>query len=208
MTDMIKDRPLPYQLTTVTLDRPLSVNQSPAYESVWRQYFRIVDWTVCLTWARTPRNLTPAFFDFWYPCTKTLLPQFWLPCTNQLQDNWPWFKFGALAPNQLPETLNVVLILVPLHQNKTSGNFEFGFNWFGALAPTQTSRNPSWFWIGLVPLHQTKTFWNLLLIKIDLVPLHQPKTSWTRELVKLIWCPCAKSTEPFVSPLHEPVHLG
>ena len=29
-----------------------------------------------------------------------------------------------------------------------------------------------------------------------------------RELVKLIWCPCAKSTEPFVSPLHEPVHLG
>ena len=30
MTDMIKDRPLPYQLTTMTPDRPSSINQSPA----------------------------------------------------------------------------------------------------------------------------------------------------------------------------------
>ena len=172
-TDMIKDRPLPCRLTTVT--------SSPACERTWQRYFRIVDWTVYLTWARNSKKLDPGFFDFWYPCTKTLLPQFWLVPLHQ--PNFKTLDLGSnlvpLHQTKLPETLNVVLILVPLHQNKTSGNFEFGFNWFGALAPTQTSRNPSRFWIGLMPLHQTKTFWNLPLIKIDLVPLHQPKTSWT-----------------------------
>ena len=37
-TDMIKDRPLPCRLTTVT--------SSPACERTWQRYFRIVDWTV------------------------------------------------------------------------------------------------------------------------------------------------------------------
>ena len=165
---------------------------------------RAIDWTVCLTWARNFKKLDPGFFWLLIPLHQNSFTTILI--STLAPTNFKTIDLGSnlvpLHQTKLPETLNVVLILVPLHQNKTSGNFEFGFNWFGALAPTQTSRNPSWFWIGLVPLHQTITLWNLLLIKIDLVPLHQPKTSWTRELVKLIWCPCAKSTEPFVSPLH------
>ena len=134
---------------------------------------RTVDWTVCLTWARNSKKLDPGFFYFWYPCTKTLLPQFWLVPLHH--PNFKTLDLGSnlvpLHQTKLPETLNVVLILVPLHQNKTSGNFEFGFNWFGALAPTQTSRNPSWF----------ELIW---------CPCTKPKPFETFYWLRLTWCPC------------------
>ena len=159
----------------MTQDRPLSIDWPPAYESSWQGHFQEL-LTGLFVWPEqeTSRNLTPAFW-FLVPLHQNSFTTILI--STLAPTNFKTIDLGSnlvpLHQTKLPETLNVVLILVPLHQNKTSGNFEFGFNWFGALAPTQTSRNPSWF----------ELVW---------CPCTKPKPFETFYWLRLTWCPCTK----------------
>ena len=106
MTDMIKDRPLPYQLTTMTPDRPSSIDRSPVRESAWQRYFR----NCWLNRFDHYTKLVHWFKLIWCPCTKPKpletfywLRLTWCPCTKpRLLEPENWLNwFDALAPNQL-----------------------------------------------------------------------------------------------------------